>query len=139
MPDSFDTLQRQRPERRGRGGPGGRAGGERAGRGDVSRERAECSGHPRFYSPSDLLVPFPPAAPEPRKLPRVSGRAGTGQSSEEQRWTLPQPTEMKKQRLREVKGLPRDHTADDRQPPVPSSSQLLPHHVSGDSMGKTQF
>ncbi|XP_069455919.1 CMP-N-acetylneuraminate-beta-galactosamide-alpha-2,3-sialyltransferase 1 isoform X2 [Ovis canadensis] len=102
MPDSFDTLQRQRPERGGRGGPGGRAGGERAGRGDVSRERAECSGHPRFYSPPDLLVPYPPLAPEPRKLPRVSGR-------------------------------------DDRQPPVPSSSQLLPHHISGDSMGKTQF
>lgn len=57
MPDSFDTLQRQRPEegeRRGRGG-------ERGERGDVSWERGECSGHPLLIL---LRIPSSPEAQE---------------------------------------------------------------------------
>lgn len=60
MPDSFDTLQRQRPEGGGRGGRGG----EREGRGDVSWERGECLGHsPKPLFPKALEIP---ACPPPR-------------------------------------------------------------------------
>ena len=40
----------------------------------MSRERAECSGHPRFYSPPDRLVPYHPQPQSPGNF-RVSPAA----------------------------------------------------------------
>lgn len=64
MPDSFDTLQRQRAERGGRGGRGARRGGG----GDASF----AAGSARNTGPPLTLRPL--SSPQRRELPRASSR-----------------------------------------------------------------